>query len=69
MKRMNRKAAALAVALLCALGGAPAGADVITDWNIKAGELMGDAKLGTPPATRAMAMVQTAVYEIDSRYK
>lgn len=63
MKRMNRKAAALAVALLCALGGAPAGADVITDWNIKAGELMSDAKLGTPPATRAMAMVQTAVYE------
>jgi hypothetical protein len=63
MKRMNRKAAALAVAALCALNGSPAGADVITDWNLKAGELMSDAKLGTPPATRAMAVVQTAVHE------
>ena len=38
-------------------------ADVITDWNAKAGELVVESKLGTPPAVRAMAIVQTAVHE------
>ena len=38
-------------------------ADVITDWNIKAGEIVTEAKLGTPPAIRAMAIVQTAVHD------
>lgn len=40
-----------------------ANADVITDWNIKAGEIVTESKLGTPPAIRAMAIVQTSVYE------
>ena len=40
-----------------------ANADVITDWNIKAGEIVTESKLGTPPAIRTMAIVQTAVYE------
>ena len=40
-----------------------ANADVITDWNVKVGEIVTESKLGTPPATRAMAIVQTAVYE------
>jgi hypothetical protein len=40
-----------------------ASADVITDWNIKAGEVVVDAKLGPPPGNRVMAFVQTAVYE------
>jgi len=40
-----------------------ANADVITDWNLKAGEIVTESKLGTPPAIRAMAIVQTAVYE------
>ena len=40
-----------------------ADADVITDWNIKAGEIVTESKLGTPPAVRAMAIVQTAVHE------
>ena len=40
-----------------------ANADVITDWNIKAGEFVTESKLGTPPAIRAMAIVQTAVYD------
>ena len=53
---------ALAAALLA---GAAAGAhaDVITDWNAKAAEFIADAKLGAPPAYRAIAMVQTAVHE------
>ena len=38
-------------------------ADVVTDWNLKAGEFVGEAKLGTPPATRVMAIVQTAVFD------
>ena len=40
-----------------------ANADVITDWNIKAGEIVTESKLGTPPAVRVMAIVQTAVHE------
>jgi hypothetical protein len=41
-------------------------ADVVTDWNIKAGEIVGEAKLGTPPANRVMAIVQTAVFDAAS---
>jgi hypothetical protein len=55
----NRVAAA---AVLC-LGAAHASADVVTDWNQKAGEWLVDSKTGTPPANRVMAIVQTAVHE------
>lgn len=40
-----------------------ASADVITDWNTKTGEFIIESKLGTPPAIRVMALVQTAAYE------
>ncbi len=40
-----------------------ASADVVTDWNVKAGEIVVDAKLGPPPANRVLAIVQTTVYE------
>lgn len=50
----------IAGACLAALG-ATAHADVITDWNIVAGEAIVAAKLGTPPANRVIAIVQTAV--------
>ena len=53
----------LIAAFVAALGSSPAHADAVTDWNLKAGEVIADAKLGTPPAVRVMAMVQTAVYE------
>jgi hypothetical protein len=47
-------------------------ADAVTDWNVKAGEIIAQARLGTPPAVRVMAIVQTAVYEavsdVTSRY-
>jgi hypothetical protein len=36
-------------------------ADVVTDWNIKANEIVVESKLGTPPAIRVLALVQTAV--------
>lgn len=38
-------------------------ADVVTDWNVKAGEIVVAAGLATPGANRTMAIVQTAVYE------
>lgn len=38
-------------------------ADVVTDWNVKAGEIVVEARLGPPPAYRVMAIVHTAVYE------
>ncbi len=53
---------ALAAAVFAVL--APnARADAITDWNVKSGEVVAAAKLGTPPAVRIMAIVQTAAYE------
>ncbi|MES2562697.1 MAG: DUF3455 domain-containing protein [Pseudomonadota bacterium] len=52
----------LAASLMTGLTGY-ANADVITDWNVKAGEIVMEAKLGPPPANRVMAIVQTAVYE------
>ena len=63
MQKSLRKHAAPAVLLAMLAGGALyARADVVTDWNVRAGEVMGEAKLGTPPAIRVMALVQTAVY-------
>lgn len=51
-------------AVACLAGAAPqARADSVTDWNTVAGDLVVQAKLGTPPAVRVMAIVQTAVHE------
>lgn len=38
-------------------------ADVVTDWNARAGEIITAAGLGTPPANRVMAIMHTAAYE------
>ena len=51
----------VALGLFAATAGAHA--DAVTDWNVLAGELVVEAKLGTPPANRVMAIVQTAVHE------
>lgn len=40
-----------------------ASADSVTDWNMKSAEIVIESKMGTPPATRAMAIVQTAAFE------
>jgi hypothetical protein len=45
------------------LVGPVAMADVVTDWNIRSGEIVSDAKLLTPPASRTLAIVHTAMYE------
>ncbi len=38
-------------------------ADAVIDWNIRANEVVVESKVGTPPAMRIMAIVQTAVHE------
>lgn len=38
-------------------------ADTITDWNIKAGEIVVEGRMAPPLAYRVVAVVQTAVYE------
>lgn len=38
-------------------------ADVITEWNITARNIVVEAKLPTPPANRVLAIVHTAVFE------
>jgi hypothetical protein len=53
----------LLAASFLAIFSAHAGADVVTDWNARAGEIIVESKLGTPPAIRVMAIVQTAVHE------
>jgi PAP2 superfamily len=45
------------------LAGSLAEADVVTDWNIRAGDIAVAAKLPSPPTYRIMALVQSAVYE------
>lgn len=49
---------------LCALAlSTTARADAVTDWNARANDLLAEARMGTPPAVRLMALVQTAVLE------
>ena len=63
MQRPRQITLAISVLLGMGLAAMPARADVVTDWNVKANELVVEAKLGTPPAMRIMAIVHTAVYE------
>lgn len=53
----------LFAAALTAAWTNPARADAIIDWNIKSGEIILESKMGTPPAVRVMALVQTAAFE------
>ncbi|MBX3703634.1 MAG: vanadium-dependent haloperoxidase [Steroidobacteraceae bacterium] len=64
--RHSRPIAALAAALALVAGHAARG-DAVTDWNIRAGEIILASGIGTPPANRVMAVVQTAVYEAVNR--
>jgi len=53
----------LPIALVSLLGVPTAMADVVTDWNVTANDIVVAANLPPPPANRTLAMVQTAVYE------
>ncbi len=41
----------------------PAQADIIIDWNQKVGEIITESRIGTPPAIRVMAIVQTSTHD------
>ena len=58
---MHRLPLAMLALAFCAASSARA--DVVTDWNAQAGQLVMDAKLPAPIANRILAIVQTAVYE------
>ena len=63
MKTRHPRACRLTLtAALIGAASLPALADVITDWNERCAALIGDARIGTPPAVRVMALVQTAAY-------
>jgi hypothetical protein len=57
---MTMKTKPQALALLLATFALGAQADAITDWNLKAGDFITEARIGTPPAVRLMALAQTA---------
>jgi hypothetical protein len=44
-----------------------ASADAVSDWNKQVCDIMAEAKMPTPPANRALAIAQTAVYEAVNR--
>jgi hypothetical protein len=56
---MNQITCGLLIATLLA---ATARADVVTDWNIAAGDIVNAAELPTPAANRVFAIVHTASY-------
>ena len=51
------------IALLPALGGPQLQADAVTDWNLKAGVIVTEAKSNAQIATRVLAIMHTAAYE------
>jgi len=60
---MQQHARAALAALLLVAPALDARADAVLDWNQRANEVVVESRMGTPPAMRAMAMVQTAVHE------
>jgi hypothetical protein len=63
MKMNHIPSAITMLSVAAAFVASDARADAVTDWNLKSGELITDAKLGTPPAVRLMAIVQTATLQ------
>ena len=53
----------IAVAACMATVGAAAHADAVTDWNIRANELLVAGKVGPPPANRALAIAHVAAFD------
>jgi hypothetical protein len=53
----------LLIVVASLLAASMAKTDVVTDWNITAGDLVVAARLPPPPANRTIAMVQSAAYE------
>jgi hypothetical protein len=60
---MKRLGTILSAAAMWLAVGGTAKADAVTEWNQRAGGFIADAGMGTPPAVRVMALVQTAVLD------
>jgi membrane-associated phospholipid phosphatase len=60
---MNTRLHLLSLAAALALTTPLARADAVTDWNHLANAFIVESKLGTPPAVRVMALLQTAVLQ------
>lgn len=71
VRTIGLRAGAAALALLAALG-APARADVISDWNLKAEAIAIEKRLLPPPNARGMATLHVAMFEaanaVERRY-
>ena len=63
MNTIIRFGLGLLVVAASSMGISAASADVVTDWNVRAVDIASAATPLTPPTVRAMAIVQTAVYE------
>lgn len=64
MRRLNSFAGLLSTLALTILGGAgAANADIVTDWNLKARDIVVEGMLPTPHSNRALAIVHTAAFE------
>lgn len=59
IKSLSRITVAASMVMLAAATHA----DVVADWNLKANDIVLAGKLGPPPAYRAMAITQVAVFE------
>jgi hypothetical protein len=64
---MNEKVEAVAraslIAVVSLLARPHARADPVIEWNVKAGEIVTEAKVNAPVANRVMAILHAAVYE------
>jgi hypothetical protein len=65
--------AVLPIVVLPAFAGLKERGDAVTEWNVRSGEIVVEARLGAQPAHRVLAIVHTAVYEavnaITRRYR
>lgn len=67
MRRINQRLA-LAIAVATASTFAPmARADAVTDWNIRANDIIAEARINTPLANRVLAIFHTSIYEAANR--
>ena len=64
MDKSGKKVLRLLGAVALALLAHPAAwADIVSDWNVVAADIVFAANLPAPPSNRTMAVVQTSVYE------
>jgi hypothetical protein len=63
LRRNTLRALVLSLAVQALVFAPAARADAITEWNVRDGEFVRAAGIGTPPAVRIMAIAHTAAFE------